>query len=221
MDRALIRRSRIRVCHLALMVMVLGACDVDAVLTVQSAEDSSGVITLSLTLDDAALEAAGGMESLANATSSTAPWSISVDSVGGGGAAVTASRRFSHSEQAERIIHGLAGSGGPLDDVRLSVDEHVFTIASTVAGRVDRAAGAASRFDPQDRVLVAAIDRLGVPVQTVRDAIAGEGEGALTLAVMTDLPGNEGHNAPQVIRTVPRWEIPAGEAVQPGVSALG
>lgn len=60
------------------MVLMRSSCDVDTVITVQFSEGGSGVITVSLSLDEAALDAVGGTARLSEVAVG-AGWDVSVE----------------------------------------------------------------------------------------------------------------------------------------------
>jgi hypothetical protein len=164
---------------------------------------------VSLSLDEDALEAVGGLQRLTDATSEPAGWDVSVEPVGGG-ATVVATKDYFRPEDVQRILRELAGADGPLEGVRLTVDPSLFTIESRFSGDVDLTPAAAGRFEPSDRALVAAMNRAGLRLDAAREAFGGTGDGTVGLVIIADLPGNEGHNAREVIKTVPRWTVTAG-----------
>lgn len=212
-------RSKHHLLSVLLALFVLGGCRVDTVLTVQSAEDGSGTVSVSVTLDQGASALDGDLDAiLQGARSAGTGWDISVrrtvDST-----TIVAAKEFANPGEAEAIVTELSGVSGPLGALRFDVDASIFTIESRVAGRLDLQERAVAAFQPTDPALLAILNGLGLDLEDVRSRLRGAGDDDFTMAVMTDLPGNEGNNSTDVVKTVPRWTVTVGEAIDLSASS--
>ena len=106
---------------LALLVAVAGGCRLDAVVDVDVQPDGSGMVRVTITTDDDAVELIPELRSgLRLDDISAAGWAIGgpVD-VPGGGVVITAQKQFTASDQLQPILDEIAGPGVLFSDVRL------------------------------------------------------------------------------------------------------
>jgi hypothetical protein len=212
---ATMRRSSL----LLVPVFVLAGCKVDVDLTVRSAEEGSGTVMVVFTLDRAAARTIGDLEATLGAAGlEEGGWSVSSRRTPDG-TTLVAEKDFAHPEEVEGIVRELSGRSGPFQRFRLDLDAAVFTIASRFSGQLDMRRAAIDRFAPSDPALLAGLDLAGLDLETARRALGGASDEALSVAVNVDLPGNEGHNAPDAVRTVPRWEVRLGEVADISASS--
>jgi hypothetical protein len=183
------------------LVVLLAACSVDATVTVHLDADGSGVVSVRVALDPAAVtaaEVAGGkletrvrLEDLEAAGWHVSPWRRRA-----GGAAITVSKSFDRPEQVAPIVRELNGPDGPLRGFAASRDASTFSTTWRARGAVDlRTVKPGIGGDPD---LVAALQAKGVDPSVVDQRIAGRTLGALKVRVRTELPDTEPRQATAV-----------------------
>lgn len=173
--------------------VLLGACQIDATISVGVNDDGSGTIRVRVALDAdavAALEAGGSplepgvrLDDLADAGWRITPWVR-----GGDGRAVLEIRRpFDSPESFERIIADLNGDDGPLRSARLrrSTDairtRFGFEAIADIAGST---AGVTADEELLDRLTAERVD-----VAALEQSLTDQVREALTLRVEVKLPG--------------------------------
>jgi hypothetical protein len=183
------------------LVVLLAACSVDATVTVHLDADGSGVVSVHVVLDRAAVtavEVAGGtLESRVRLDDLTAAgWRVSPWRRTAGGAAITVSKPFDRPEQVAPIVRELNGPVGPLRGFAASRDASTFSTTWRARGAVDlRAVNVGVGGDAD---LVAALQAKGVDPAVVEQRLAGRTLGALKVRVRTELPGTAPHQATAV-----------------------
>jgi hypothetical protein len=174
------------------LVVLLAACSVDATVTVQMNSDGSGVVSVQVVLDRAAVtaaEVAGGkletrvrLDDLSAAGWRVSPWRRTAD-----GAAITVSKPFDRPEQVAPIVRELNGPHGPLHGFAASRDASTFTTSWRARGAVDLRTVTFGVGGDTD--LAAALQAKGVDPAVVEQRIAGRALGGLKVRVRTELPG--------------------------------
>src|SRR5690349_1271896 len=125
------------------LVVLLGACQATATVTVRMHDDGSGIVEVRVVLDAAAVRAAeaGGakledrvrLTDLPGAGWTVTPWRRTRS----GGAVLTVSKPFTNPAQVAGIVRELNGAHGPLRGFRASRHASTFSRTWTVDGEVD------------------------------------------------------------------------------------
>lgn len=202
------RRPVLVVLLAAVAVWVLGACEVDSRVGVRVQPDGSGVVAVTVRLDEEAARRLGDpatalrLDDLAGAG-----WDVDEPGpVDGGGLALRAERTFASPEDLPAVLDEVGGAGGVFRDVQLSV---VDGFAST---RYDFAAQVELTGNPEqfgDEALTAAFG--GLPLARTPEELALEGAadpGAMTLEVVVELPGGDPETNGEVREGAATWSFP-------------
>jgi hypothetical protein len=165
---------------------------VNALVTVDVHRDGSGVVTLRVALDPAAVQAAeaggGTLENrvrlgdLTSAGWTVEPWKRATD----GSAAITMSKPFTRPDQVAGIVHEISGDVGPLRDFSATRDRGVISTGYGVTGTLDLSSlqtGITS--DPQ---LVGNLTNQHVDVGALDKALLDEIRQSLSVRVVVKLP---------------------------------
>jgi len=101
---------------LVLALVLLSGCQVNTVVTIDTAANGHGTVSVRVTMDQSAVQAVGGLSALAGQLDvsdlQAAGWSVSGPSPGPNSSAVlTASHTFSTPAEAAQLVADLAGSG--------------------------------------------------------------------------------------------------------------
>ena len=190
---AILSSVRFRSAVLALCVVALAACRVDATVTVRMQENGSGVVRVRVVLDADAVRAAevgsGKLEQrvrladLPGAGWSVAPWRRNPK----GGAALTIRKPFSTPREVAAIVREISGSNGPVRGVTATRSTSTFSRRWAVDGVVDlRSIKLGIATDPQ---LLAKLSSERVDIPQVETRIA-TGLGQLRVRLVAELPGD-------------------------------
>jgi len=141
--------ARTRVGGLALLVLVLAGCRVDATTRVQVAEDGSGTVTVEVVLDQ---EAADRIPDLADQLQvrdlRRTGWEITgPEPADGGGVVLTATKAFFEPEQMATVLAEIGGNRGPVLDPSLERTRTFATTAYDFVGTLDLSRGIATFSD--------------------------------------------------------------------------
>jgi hypothetical protein len=173
-----------------LALAVCGACRVDVGVGVDVGAGGSGLVSVTATLDRAAVEAVGDVaKELRLDDLRTAGWTVdAVSKTASGGAVVTVSHPFSEPSQVRTLIADVAGGGGPFTGFSLAQQRSFLRTSTQLRGRVDLSSGLGAFSDPAltSALRGTAAGPLGVP-----DArLLGEGD-TFHLTVSAHLPGQD------------------------------
>jgi len=174
--RALVRL----LCALGLVV-ALAACQAEATVTVRMNDDGSGVVSVRVVLDAAAVRAAevgGGKleDRVRTADLAGAGWTVTPWRRSGGGAAITASKPFDRPAQVTAIVRELNGDDGPLRGFVASRDASTFSTSWAARGTVDLRElrlGIAADADLAAKLTNERVDLTAVEQRVLAPALAG------------------------------------------------
>ncbi len=131
---------------LVALVVVLAGCKVDTTVTVDVHDDGSGVVTVDIRLDPAAVQAVETTDTklrdqvrlgdLATSGWTVGKWQRTDD----GAASLTLSKKFTSPDQVAGIMGEISGVNGPLRDVQASRDRGLLSTNYDVSGAIDLAA---------------------------------------------------------------------------------
>jgi hypothetical protein len=175
------------------LVLLLGACQATATVTVRMHDDGSGVVEVRVVLDAAAVRAAevGGaklaervrLSDLAGAGWTVSPWRRTKP----GGAVLTVSKPFTRPEQVAGIVRELNGAHGPLRGFRAARDASAFSRSWTVDGTVDLRKVDLGVAD--DQQLVANLTGRRLDVAGIEQHVATAAVDGLRIRARAELPG--------------------------------
>ena len=179
----------------ACCAVALVACKADATVTVRMHDDGSGVVSVRIVLDPAAVRAAevGGatlaarvrLDDLTQAGWSVTPWKRT----SGRGAVLIVAKRFARPEQVGAIVREINGTKGPLRGFTASRDAATFSTTWSAAGTVDLRSLDLGIAD--DQQLVANLTNERVDIGAVEQRIAGSALSGLRIRARVELPGGE------------------------------
>ena len=132
--------AKFRLLFMALALLVLSACQVDAAVEVDVADDGSGTVTLTTAFDDNVIAAAPELvdrlqvEDLANAG-----WIVDGprEAETGGAIVVEASKDFASSADLAGVLDEIAGPGTLFSDFEVVRSRSFARTTYEVAGRID------------------------------------------------------------------------------------
>jgi hypothetical protein len=183
-------------CFALLLLVLAGGCRVDALVTV-TVDGPGGEVAVRFEADREAIAVVGGPSVVAQgaqvADLRRAGWEVSGPRrTGGGGAVVSASKRFFRPEQLGPLVAEVAGPEGALREFRLVRDRSLTRVRHRVSGAIDltRPGEALSGF-ANDPELPRRLEAAGVDAAAVADLLASRAAEGLHLAVAVDLPGQE------------------------------
>ena len=137
--------------------LLLAGCRVDTRVSVVERPGGDGTVAVTVTFDDSAVKALGGLtvlaKQLSDADLQSAGWTVSGPTLAsGGGASVTVSHGFSDGAELSRLLSAVAGSGtaGGAHPFRLTVSHGggFWTDRTAVNGTVDLRCGLDCFGDP-------------------------------------------------------------------------
>jgi len=207
-----LRRRTTTVLIAATAVLLLSACRVELATTVNVAENGSGTITVVTTADADAVRAAPELaDSLALDDVKAAGWEVTVQNpTADGGIAVTLTRPFSNTDEANVFLSQLSGESGPLRALSLTRSGGMNDTTYVFTGTGGLPSGLAGFADDD---ALAALG--GAPFA---DAIAAQGTtlgDALSVSLRLTMPGTvtetNGETAPRAsddLTTSFSWSIP-------------
>jgi FMN phosphatase YigB (HAD superfamily) len=179
-----------RLAGVLLLVLVLGACDVDITVDVDVATDGSGVVEVKVVLDQEAAQRVPDLgEQLRVDDLIASGWQIvGPDETGDDGVEISASKRFDGPEQLQSVLDDITGPDGALQDFTLSRTAEFAQVDLDLAGMVDLSRGLALFTDAE---LVDALDGrpLGIDLNAL-EAEIGPVEDAIDFTLTARLPGS-------------------------------
>jgi hypothetical protein len=143
--------ARTRLGGLAVLVLVLAGCRVDATTRVEVAEDGSGTVTVEVVLDQEAADRVPDLaEQLRVRDLRRTGWEITgPEPADGGGVVITATKGFFEPEQMATVLDEIGGNRGPVLDPSLERTRTFGTTAYDFAGTLDLSRGIATFSDRQ------------------------------------------------------------------------
>ena len=182
--------SRLRLLLLSVVLVVFAAaCQVHAEVGIDVAEDGSGTVVVSVTLDR---EATGRLGNPATALRledlRQAGWKVDEPAeVDGGGLRLVGRRDFASADQLGAVLDEIGGVDGIFRGTELTVSDGFSATTYDFATTVELS-GSVEQFS--DAALAAALD--GLPLARSAEELEAEGatdSEAATLDVVVDLPG--------------------------------
>ena len=178
---------------LVALALLLGACSVDATVTVKVRDDGSGYVQADVTADAEAVQAAevggGKLEDRVRLTDLPAagwevqPWVRNPD----GSASLTLRKPFTSVDEIPGILHELNGEHGPLQAVDFKRTRSFFSTQYGATGEIDMAAiGTGIADDPE---LVQQLQAQGVDVAGIDAQLLDQLQRAFTMRLVVELPG--------------------------------
>lgn len=177
-------------------LLVLAGCRVDTLVTI-AVEGPGGEVEVRFEADEEAVSVVGGPGVVAQGAQVTdlrkAGWEVSGPRrSAGGGAVVTAAKRFSRPEELGAVVDELSGPEGPLQGFRLDRDRGLTRVGYRVSGGMYLGeAGALITGFGNDPDLARRLEAAGVDPGRVAQLLAQRAAEGLSLALVVDLPGRE------------------------------
>jgi hypothetical protein len=177
---------------LVAFVVLLGACKVDAVVTVKVDDDGSGSVTARVTLDAEAVRAVETptlklRDAVRLGDLEAAGWEVSDwERLEGGGASIEVSKDFERAEDAADVVAELNGSVGPLREIDVERDVSTFRTQWSfdgVADLEDVTTGIGADPELIERLAAERVDPAALDQQMLERVKQG-----FTLTVVADLP---------------------------------
>ena len=214
--------SRLRLLLLSLALVVFAAaCQVHTEVGIDVAEDGSGTVEVSVTLDR---EAAGRLGNPATALRlddlRQAGWQVDdAAQIDGGGLRLVGRREFTSAAQLPTVLDEIGGVDGIFRGTALTISDgfsattYDFTTTVELSGSIEQFS---------DAELAAALD--GLPLARSAEELAAEGATdpeAATLDVVVDLPGGTPTTNGEAADGAASWSFSAsgGEAVSEQLTA--
>ncbi|MGH8975011.1 MAG: hypothetical protein ACRD0C_17640 [Acidimicrobiia bacterium] len=182
---------------LVLGPLLLGGCRVDALVTI-SVQGPGGEVTARFEADEEAVSMVGGPGIVAQgaqvADLRQAGWEVAGPRrTAGGGAVVTASKRFSRPAELGAVVDELSGPEGPLQGFRLDRDRGLTRVRHRLSGGMylGEAPGELLTGFGNDPGLARRLEAAGVDAQRVAELLTQRAVEGFRLALVVDLPGRE------------------------------
>ncbi|MEZ5171722.1 MAG: hypothetical protein R3A49_13410 [Acidimicrobiia bacterium] len=186
-------RSRPRLlCAFGALALLLGACRVDAVVSVEMSDDGSGTVRVAVALDAdavAAAESGGGtledrfrLADLTDAGWSVGGWERSDD----GSARIEIAHAFGTPGEAGELVESLNGDVGPVPELTLERSESLLETTFTADGVVDLAGVTAGVT--ADEELTAALEAAGADAAAVDLSLSAAAQQNLAVALEVEFP---------------------------------
>lgn len=181
-----------RLLVLLLLAALVSACQVDADVVVQMAEDGSGVVSVAVTLDpEAAARVPDLAEELQVDDLEAAGWQIEGPStVEGGGVRLTATKPFATPEEGEAVLAELAGPDGVVQDIELARTHEFARTSYSFEAVVDPALGLAALADPALVELVGG-QGFGGQLELIAADTGRPADEQVSLSLAVQIPGAE------------------------------
>lgn len=197
-----------------LVVVLTGACRVETDVGVRLADDGSGEVSVTVTLDDEAVKRAGNLAAeIRTADLEAAGWRVDgPTTTDGGGARLVVRRPFRTPEEGEAVFRSLATEESPFGKVRIEQARGWWSTTTSFEADVDLRGGVAALGD---EALTEALggQPLGVPLEALEQQLGRSLDRIFELRVAVRLPGDVESNAPQRLEGGARWSPKLGERV--------
>lgn len=133
-----------------MLPLLLTACRVDVDVATRVEDDGSGVVEVTVTLDEeAAAQVPDLAEQLRVDDLQAAGWEVTGPEQGEGGTTVIrASKPFANADEAERVLAEVGGENGILQEIDLSRNRSIARTEHSLDGTLDLSPGLASFSDP-------------------------------------------------------------------------
>jgi hypothetical protein len=177
------------------MALVLVGCKVDPTVTVHVNADGSGVVSVHVALDPAAVSAAeadGGKldERVRLSDLTAAGWTVSAwQRPPDGSASIELSKPFSKVSQVGGILREISGTTGPLRDFRATRSDGTFSTGYSLQGTVDLKD--LSTGVQSDQQLVQSLTAQHVDVHAIDQQLLADLQQSFALRLVVELPGGK------------------------------
>lgn len=191
------------------MVVFAAACQVDARVGIEVAEDGSGTVEVVVTLDRTAAERLGDPATALRLDDlREAGWETDEPSrPDGGGLVVVVRRPFAAPDQLAGVLDEIGGTDGIFRETELSISDSFSSTTYEFRSSVELT-GSLEQFS--DAELAAALD--GLPLARSAEELAAEGAtepDAATLRVDVQLPGATPETNGEVVDGAATWDFSA------------
>jgi putative hydrolase of the HAD superfamily len=172
-------------------VAILSACQVDTVVDVALRDDGSGTVTVSVGLDDEALERVPDLEANLRASDlDAAGWTVAgPDKEDDGLTWVRASKPFDTPEEGVAVLEEVTGPAGVLRDIELERDRSFAQTDYRISATADFSEGLAAFSDDQLTELLG--DPLGGNIAAIERETGAPATDQVSFVLRADLPGAE------------------------------
>ncbi len=212
----MVRRVAGRLLLLAALVVVSSACRVEATVTVEVSEEGSGVVTVGLELDTAAVDALGGFDDRVRVDDlEAAGWEVVGPATDGWGVGrVSVAKQFDSPGRLPGILAEVAGPTA-FRDVSLVRERSFARTVWRLTGVVDLSEGLDLLADP---TLAEVLD--GLPfarTEAELSLLAGCGDApcnvadSFSLVLVADMPTTRTDDGPGADDVVDRWTVTLGD----------
>lgn len=135
----------------AICAVLLSACRVDSVVTLNVKENGTGTLSVVTTADaDVIAQAPGLAEDLSFADAKNAGWEVSAPSItNDGGMQVTVSHSFNNPQEASLLLAQLSGANGPFKEMSLTRSGKDTDSTWMLNGRLEVNGGLDAFADPE------------------------------------------------------------------------
>lgn len=200
-----------RVVVALLCALTLTACRVDVGVIVDMTENGSGVLTVTITVDDQVMAAAPEIAADVRLDDlQAAGWTTEAVTTVDGGARLVLQRPFDTPEQATTLLAGLNGPNGPFQAVALQRDASRSAVEHRLTGRLQVDRGLEAFADP------ALLSAVGADPWAAEIAAGSDLEQALGITFEAIMPGQVVSSTSTVQQPVDRgdaatrlaWQVP-------------
>lgn len=206
--------GRLRALAVLGLLVLLGACRVDADVVLRTDEGGGGEVAVTVGLDrEAAAQVADLGRQLRVEDLVGAGWRVEGPRAAGGGRVeLRASKRFDSPDGAERALRELGGADGPFASLRLAYDRSPVRTRSELGGGVDLSGGLAAFSDPVLTERLAGLP-LGVDPAVLEQQLGRPLADAVAVRLTARLPGRTGTWAVRlgeraaVALVAERWDV--------------
>lgn len=172
------------------VVFLVAGCKVDVVMDVAVHDDGSGLVTVSVGLDDEALALAGNLgRQLRTDDLVSAGWNVTGPAREGDTTWVRASKPFSEPSAAAAVLAEVSAPEGPFRDFTVTRSEGLLGTEHSVTGTVDLTRGP-QVFSDADLAALLGGDPFGGTLEAIV-AERGPIDDLVDISVRVDLPGGD------------------------------
>ena len=215
-------RAAARLVLVALVGAFVAGCQVHTDVGIDVKADGSGMVTVSIALDDDAVKAVGDLGATLRTDDLTkAGWTVSEPAKeSDGDTHVHVSKPFANPAEADEIFGEISGPGGPFRDFHLTRARTFARTEVRFSGTVDFSGGLTSFTDS---ALAQQLDGkpLGQDVPTIEQRVGGSLDRAFTFRVLVRLPGDVSSNATAKATNGATWEPKLSDTAPSVLSATG
>lgn len=210
--RPLVRRARVFTL-VAALVVVAAACQADATVDLTLAEDGSGEVAVTVTLDvDAAARVPDLADDLRVRDLEATGWTVTgPDPTEDGGVTIEAHKPFATPEQGRAVLREVGGRGGILRAIELRRDHTFGETTWAFGGGLDLTAGLGS-FSDEDLDAVLGSDAFGLDQGALEQQLGEPLADTMSVTVEAHLPeGDFTTNGDATGATSARWSARLGD----------